>query len=495
MTEELVTKLQAARSRASKEWPYISPVLFSMKLVKVDDPSFKTLGVDKGWRLYWSPDFVEKCTVQELATSLLHESMHCFWDHARRFEKLSGLPKDHHVWNVAGDCAINYILDEDGFQFPAHIKPVRFSAFGANLDQADSTETNYAKLLLMTPPPKKGSAANSKNGRPQKEESTAKNKEDAQQTTDDSSDSGAPERSGDPQDDGQAGSTLPSPSRQVAPSETGDPAGAQGLPGEDLGGSPFDWQDCGSIAGGLSRDYELDEEDSEAPVADEATKSVARAQVVEHVRSGKHIGRRASSSFVRAMDELLKPKVSWRRQLAVVLKNSLGNIMGRSDYTLMRISRRDNALKSKGFSPRLPAMRGPLPPQVAVILDTSGSISKKELNDALSEILGIVRAVGASRSVAVIPCSTQAHEVQYVKNASQVKAIKPISDGGTYLVSGFDAAMELKRKPNIIVVITDGETDWPDKKPPGVELVLVLLNNKRAQSYLRPWMVPIILEN
>ncbi|NDD25996.1 MAG: VWA domain-containing protein, partial [Actinobacteria bacterium] len=70
----------------------------------------------------------------------------------------------------------------------------------------------------------------------------------------------------------------------------------------------------------------------------------------------------------------------------------------------------------------------------------------------------------------------------------------PETDGGTNLVMGFDAAMSLKKTPDIIVVITDGETDWPDKKPAGVEKTVVLLNNKRAQKRLRPWMVPIILE-
>lgn len=543
MSEELLTKLQAGRSLASREWPYISAVLFNLKFVKVDGPEVQTLAVDKGWRLYWSPTFVEQCSVKELATALLHESMHCFWEHSKRFERLIGLPKDSKIWNIAGDCAINFILDDDGFEFPQFIRPVRFDYFQGDISAEDTTEVNYAKLLDFFAD--QGQTSKSKSGNPgssnqdpantgpkdqpvsqgedgvnqdeggqggetadsisaggkdgnQDRSKKPLNGQDDPDSSPISKDSAGTEQnsSGTDQGDSQKGRGQGSPPGEPSKAsleKTANPKAQNTSPSGDIDLSSIRI-DCGSAAGGEKRSYELDGADFEAPSIDEATKSIARAEVIQQVQSGPYFGKQANSYFVRAIEELLKPKVSWRRQLAVLVKNSLGVVMGRADYTLMRISRRDHAIKTREFEPRLPAMRGPLPPSVAIILDTSPSITDKNIKDALAEIVGIVRAVGASKSVAVIPCSYHAYEVQYIRTPKQVKYIRPDADSGTDLRSGFEAALTLRKKPDVIIVITDGETPWPNEKPVGVKMVIVLLNNKNGKRTLKPWMIPIIQE-
>ncbi len=427
MDDPLLRKMQQARSEAERIWPYISSVLFELRMVRVDDPSFTTLGVDRGWRLYWSPGFVEKCDISELATSLLHECMHCLLEHAERFEELDCSVKDHQLWNIVGDCSINETLDEQALGLPKHIKPVRFEDFGGIITKEDTTEKNYFKLL-----------------------------DDVQTKSKPNSDTGQP-------------------GQQDSDDESDEP-------------------DCGSITGGGRRWYEVDGDDSQAPAIDATSKTIATTTTVGAIMGGNSWGVQAGPNLVRTVEELLKPRISWRKRLTTVLRQTLGNIMGRSDYTLMRLSRREHHTLQGDFKPRLRAMRGPLPPNVAVILDTSPSISDQNIKEALSEILGIVKAVGVSRSVAVIPCSYEAYEVQYVRTPQQVNYIRPMGDGGTDLRKGFNVAMQLKKKPEIIVVITDGYTPWPDKKPKGVKSVLVLLNNESGKGGLQPWMVPIMLE-
>lgn len=433
MEDDLLRDLQKARSEAERIWPYISSILFELRFVRVDSPNFKTLAVDKGWRLYWSPDFVAACDTSELATSLLHECLHCLFEHAERFEELDCSIKDHKLWNIVGDCSINETLDEQALELPKHIKPVRFENFDGEITKEDTPERNYFKLLEQKNPEQNGS-----------------------------------------DDQDPIGSDA---------SDAGSSSGGLG----DL--------DCGSISGGRSRWYEVDESDETAPAIDPASKTVATTTATDSILRGNSFGVHPGKSLVRAVEDLLEPRISWKKKLATVMRRSLGNIMGRTDYTLMRISRREQAIGTKNFRPRLPAMRGPLPPTVAVILDTSPSITDKEIKKALSEIVGIVRAVGASRSVAVIPCSLKAYEVQYVRTAKQVAYIRPDGDQGTDLREGFKAAENLKRQPEVLIVITDGETAWPEDKPKTAKLVIVLLNNKEGSRTLRPWMVPIILED
>jgi predicted metal-dependent peptidase len=138
-------------------------------------------------------------------------------------------------------------------------------------------------------------------------------------------------------------------------------------------------------------------------------------------------------------------------------------------------------------------MRQPLPPKVTVIMDTSPSMSRELLRDGLSEILGIVRAVGASQSVTVIPCSGKAFPSQEVKRASQVKNLDLKGDKSTNLVRGFVAALEERKKPKIIVVITDGYTPWPKDKPKGVDLVIILLTVDDAVDSIPKWAKAILI--
>jgi predicted metal-dependent peptidase len=111
----------------------------------------------------------------------------------------------------------------------------------------------------------------------------------------------------------------------------------------------------------------------------------------------------------------------------------------------------------------------------------------------LSEILGIVRAVGASQSVTVIPCSGKAFPSQEVKRASQVKNLDLKGDKSTNLVRGFVAALEERKKPKIIVVITDGYTPWPKDKPKGVDLVIILLTVDDELDGIPRWAKAILI--
>jgi len=111
----------------------------------------------------------------------------------------------------------------------------------------------------------------------------------------------------------------------------------------------------------------------------------------------------------------------------------------------------------------------------------------------LSEIIGIVRAVGAAQTVTVIPCSEKAFEPQKVRKAVEVKNIDLPSDQSTDLRNGFIAAMSEPKKPKIIILVTDGYTEWPDSKPRGVDRVIILLTDDGALEEIPPWAKPIML--
>lgn len=128
----------------------------------------------------------------------------------------------------------------------------------------------------------------------------------------------------------------------------------------------------------------------------------------------------------------------------------------------------------------LPALRR-RPPRVCVIIDTSGSVSDAELGRALLEVAAISRAVGGRRDlVAVLPCDAAARIVHPLCRA---EGIPLVGGGGTDLRTGFSKALGERPRPDVMVVLTDGQTPWPDARPPCRTVVGLFDRQKTARSW------------
>ena len=173
----------------------------------------------------------------------------------------------------------------------------------------------------------------------------------------------------------------------------------------------------------------------------------------------------ASASLRSWADEVLHPSTDWRRELAALLRRSLSVTAGAVDYSYRRPSRRAGA--TSGVV--LPALRRPTV-EVAVICDTSASVDDRQLAVAVTEIDGILRSVG-SRSVRVLACDSA---VQTVRRVTRGRDVSLAGGGGTDMAVGIDAATALRPSPDVVIVVTDGFTPWPDAAPTPRVLVALL---------------------
>ncbi len=223
------------------------------------------------------------------------------------------------------------------------------------------------------------------------------------------------------------------------------------------------------------------------------TELLARAVAAEIEARGNVPG-----GWRRWAEHTLRPEVDWRARLATLVRRALTQVAGRVDHSYRRPSRRAAAVPEIV----LPALVRPVP-RIAVVVDTSGSVSRADLGQALAELGGVLRAAG-HRRLDVICCDTRAYPVQRVTAASQVKLI---GSGGTDLRPGIAAATG--REPStthagtpdpptceersaretpgpptrdgrsareraagpsttsadLVIVLTDGHTPWPDRRP------------------------------
>jgi predicted metal-dependent peptidase len=421
--EQARLKMLAARIRLDTQWPYLASLCYSLRLVEAAPNDVPTMAVDDGWRMYYNPYFVDALNVDELATVVLHECMHCILQHAKRFRSLVSIDATlnmqedpeyfHGLWNVAGDCSINETLHEMGVTWPAASPPLRFAQFSRyGLHANQITETAFFKLV--------------------------ENLVEAEQ-------------------------------------------------------EPLDC-DCGSISDGSARGYEIPKDDALAPHADSDQQDRVMDTLAGAIAAARDQGN-VPSALKRWADDRLDPKIDWRRQLAVNLRRAIAFVAGRRDYSYARPSRRQSAMHTAGSTVILPAMRQPAPPRVAIVADTSGSIQPAELNQFIGEISGMIRAVGLSQGIFVIPCDAKAHSVIRLKSSAAIDHIEFVGGGGTDMGAGIFAAAEINPKPHIVVVLTDGYTPWPDRKPRGIEYVIAALTDPDTLRSVPDWIQTVVIED
>ena len=238
------------------------------------------------------------------------------------------------------------------------------------------------------------------------------------------------------------------------------------------------WLDCGSGADGIPRPGQGD---GGLPrwQADLLRRQVAQ-DVITH---GKQPGT-VPAGLLRWAEEVLSPKVNWRAVLAAELRRAVAEVSGAVDYSYRRPSRR-SAVAGPVV---LPALRRPVP-EVAVVCDTSGSMTEDLLAMVLAEVEGLLRALGLARQVRVLACDTAVAPAQRVSSARQVELI---GGGGTDMGAGIGAAAALRPRPAVTVVLTDGYTPWPAAAPKGMRVVVGLLGEGAPEA--PPWTRSVRVE-
>jgi predicted metal-dependent peptidase len=241
------------------------------------------------------------------------------------------------------------------------------------------------------------------------------------------------------------------------------------------------WLDCGSGADGIPRPGQGRRGEGGLPrwQADLLRRQVAQ-DVIAH---GKQPGT-VPAGLLRWAEEVLSPKVNWRAVLAAELRRAVAEVSGAVDYSYRRPSRR-SAVAGPVV---LPALRRPVP-EVAVVCDTSGSMTEDLLAMVLAEVEGLLRALGLARQVRVLACDTAVAPAQRVSSARQVELI---GGGGTDMGAGIGAAAALRPRPAVTVVLTDGYTPWPAVAPKGMRVVVGLLGEGAPEA--PPWTRSVRVE-
>ena len=376
----LPLELQAARVQALSRWPYLASAFTALCFVERQNSG--TFSVDPYYRLYYDPAVCQKWSVPMIAGVLYHEVNHLLRRHAHRRQE-----RDPQLWNLAGDCAINDDLCNEGVVLPEGM--ILPSTFGLALHQLE--EVYYNELL------KKGELRKGADG--------------------------------------------------VACGQCGSGASGQPEPGD---------------AGPSSE---------EKPGLSTGESEIIAYTVAKAIKDIGNVPYR----WRRWADEKISGRLDWRRGLAGAVRRTIAAQRGMVNYTYQRPSRRQSACPTI----LLPSFYAPIP-TVALVIDTSGSIDEQTLATAKAQVDAVIQGCGC-QSLTVFDVDAEVHSRQQVSRAKQVKLV---GGGGTDMGKGILAAMKMRPRPQVVIILTDGYTPWPEKKPPFS--VVVGLVGREVNSDI-PW--------
>lgn len=138
--------------------------------------------------------------------------------------------------------------------------------------------------------------------------------------------------------------------------------------------------------------------------ASEAEKRQAEQEQKIAVKQAAQIAKSQGAlpdSLERLINEMTEPRIPWREVLARFLTEN-----ARNDYSWKRPNRR---FIHQGLY--LPELKNPELGLVALLIDTSGSISQKDLDDFASEIHGIVAVYQTELIVIYVDAAVQGYKI------------------------------------------------------------------------------------
>ena len=204
---------------------------------------------------------------------------------------------------------------------------------------------------------------------------------------------------------------------------------------------------CGSGAG---NPHPAEEGLGEEKGINEVERKLIEKTVAQEVAKAKGRGK-VPAALSRWAEEVLNPKVDWRKLLLQLVRGACAHsVLAKLDYTFRKPSRRTGEFI-------LPSLKTDLP-RVTLVLDTSGSISGHDISQFKAEVISILKIAG---KLELITCDAKAQRAR-VNGPWE-------GGGGTDLRVGIQLA--LKSKPDVIVVLTDGLTPWPEERT-GVPLIV-----------------------
>lgn len=445
-----LTKITRARSLLIVTQPFFG--CLALHLEPVERRDIEAMATD-GRALFFNPDFVESLSEPELVGVIAHEVMHCALGHHARLQN-----RDLPDFNRAADYAINPMVLAAGLQLP---KGVLIDAAYAGL----GAEEIYSILRGQDskPEPDQGQGAPDQGGQDQGQgaQSAPGQDQGGQPSTGQGQD--GQEAAG--QGNGQPGQGKPGQAAGNAPGQdqgTGhggqpsgqdgqaadngqggkEPASGQGQAGPAEPGQGAATRGQGGQPGAYGMGGIMAPAGGPAAATEEADKWQVLARQAANVAKAHNAG--TVPGYLRDMlAQLNEPAADFRELLANWIDSRVA-----FDYSFSRPNRR---FVHAGFY--MPGATVDGLEHVVFAVDTSGSMSREQLNAAASEIVGALES-GKIERLTVLMADKRVCSVAEFTRGDDCE-LEPAGGGGTDFRDTFRWIEENAADATAVVYLTD----------------------------------------
>ena len=231
---------------------------------------------------------------------------------------------------------------------------------------------------------------------------------------------------------------------------------------------------CGGAAGNGD-----DENDGKGDAVSSIEAEAIRRNIAEKVKdlaSDERTRGTVPGSLVEWAEEFLNPTIPWQRLLRKAARKAANIIAGDTTQTFTKPPRRSppGIIMPKKISRRTVA---------AFYIDTSGSVTDEEIHQSVAEVKSALRTQIADLTVSFVDAEVY---TSAVLRGRKMKT-EQLQRGGTDMRKCFEHAEKLRPKPNLVIVMTDGETPWPEEQPRDMRTIIVLTQKEPKYSPVPPW--------
>ena len=339
-----------ARAKLMKGNVGMATMLLKLTLIE-DNERCKTMATN-GINIYWNDEFVKSISDEEIQAVLVHEASHVIWEHPLRKGK-----RNHELWNIATDYVINsWIAYDLGMPLPeGGLLDRQYK--GQSAEQVYRTLSNDEDALDDA---LENLQSNSDNGN---------SDSDADADADADTDADANE---DADTDATGNGQGKSLEEKLADVEL--PSGEVWMPTNENG-------------------QELSPTEM-AELQEELQRTITMADKLDT------IGENPTGGFGKAMEQLNESYVDWVDVMRDLLQSVYSN-----NPTWTRLNKRHSW---RGIN--LPSRdKEPQGGELAIAIDTSGSVSQEELNVFATEINSLAEECGINK-IRVCYCDTTVHK-------------------------------------------------------------------------------------
>jgi len=198
-------------------------------------------------------------------------------------------------------------------------------------------------------------------------------------------------------------------------------------------------------------------------------------QAIQHCRQRGEL----PAGLLELIQETYKPKLNWRQLLQVFVEQSFAKIM---DYSWIPPSKKCYSWWHGENGIILPGIKRESLGDIVVMIDTSGSISSRELRQFFGELEAIRDSYPAVVHVIQHDAAVQKYDV-YDVDEELPRVFKAKGRGGTNHKPAFEFIKERNIRPVCIICLTDSYTVWPEERPPAPVLVITTPDHGRLPEW------------